>query len=518
MKSVQNQEQRIWISQDIYIPVDSNGHCLGKYYEGAMGVIVEIIHLNGGSHALKIPWLMSDTPKENAYISELLTEERTCVMNIFSDGDNTSGLMQADVFGISVLQKSIQTRDARPEARAFHDSIVAVQFQRGKAPRFCAIHPDLDGRKKIKIFPQTIKDCPLEDKDVFLEAYHKAKSNETDWENSVAINLDSKNDSPDVYCLNSSFDSRNYENIWYIGVPATIYVWGSSTLHEAITEGKLADWNLGDQLVLLERITNGVHSLHRRGYLHTDIRPANIMSRGDCRISNNYFLIDYAGYNVGLSSTKEKRDLQGKTSEPVFLGPSIGGERNSPFYAPERKKGIEKEGADTAIVLDRKDHYLVLFGWRSILLKDEVPVIKDEILDQLNQFEFNEKTSNTHKTGGDNQQIKEDDLLLPGDRLQIRDYIFDIEAVGTLNDSLKGEDVYKCSKKYGRIFHGKIVINCDKPLEQKWMAIPRIIELRQWAVGTDCYGIGALFLYCLYRMPGDSAVTSKVVAEIAFQR
>ncbi len=518
MERFQNQIFKLWINHEFYIPVDSEGHCMGKYYEGAMGLIIEIIRFDGGSHALKIPWLMADTLRENAYVSELLSEERSSVMQIFSDGQNTASLMQAEVFGATVLQKRIQTRDARPEAREFHDAIVAVKFNKGKSPQFCAIHAKKKNQKKTKIFPSTITDCPFTDEETFDHAYQEAKSNDTDWEKTVVVHNGKDKSIPGVYRLCESLEPNENENIWYIGVPAVVYVWGTLTMHEAITGGYMAEWHLADHLVLMERVINSVRCLHRRGFLHSDIRPANLMAKGDCKDPENYFLIDYAGYNIGLLNDNRPIEAHAESNNPIFLGPAIGGERNSPFYAPERKKGIEKEGADIVVILDRKDHYLILFGWRSYLLNNSACKIDEEILAELKMFQFEDNLSQLDIYGNTETKLKEDDLLLPGDRLQIREYVFNIESIGTLKGKLEGEQVYKCSKRFWRVYHGRIVVKNDEPFEQQWMAIPRIIELRQWAVGTDCFGIGALFIYSLFRMHGDAAVESKVSEEIAFQR
>ena len=48
--------------------------------------------------------------------------------------------------------------------------------------------------------------------------------------------------------------------------------------------------------------------------------------------------------------------------------------------------------------------------------------------------------------------------------------------------------------------------------------IPRIIELRQWSVATDLYGIGALFLYTLFNGKDAKNLDRKKTAESDFHR
>ncbi len=518
MNRVTNQEQQLWISQDFYIPVDEQGHCLGKYYEGAMGIVVEIRRNTGGSYALKIPWLMGDTVKENAYVAELLTEERNSVLSVFSDCNNTSGLMHAEVFGSAIIQKPIQTMAAPPEAQAFHNASIAIQFRKGKSPRFCAIHPEKEIMDRLKVFPDTIEDCPFNKKDVFEKACRQSKAKQTDWSNIVGVNLNKDRSPSGIITLKDSLKHQLDESTWYLGVPAVIYVWGSSTLHEAISEGNLADWHLEQHLSMLERIVSGVASLHKRGFLHTDIRPANIMSRGECKNPENYYLIDYAGYNVGLATNDQTTTNRFKKADSKFLGPSIGGERQSPFYAPEREKGIEKEGADIAVILDKQDHYLIMFGWRNRLLENNGSTIKEEYLNELEKYLFDDGQSWGNRMKHLSRDNNENDILLPGDRLQIREFIFRIESIGLLQGQLKGVEVYRCSKNYYKIYHNRIVAGVKEPFSKQWIAIPRVIELRQWAAGTDIYGIGALFLYTMFRTKGDGANEMKIIQDLTFQR
>jgi serine/threonine protein kinase len=518
MNRTSEQELKLWISQDFYIPVDHQGYSVGKYYEGAMGIVVEIKRSTGGSYALKIPWLMGDTVKENAYVAELLIEERNSVLSVFSDCSNTSGLMHAEVFGSAIVQKPIQTVAAPPEAQRFHNAAIAIQFRKGRAPRFCAVFAACDKKEKLRVFPPKIEDCPFSDKKVFDRACSKAKAGDTDWSNLVGVNLSRDQSLAGVVTLKDSLHQQTDENAWYLGVPAVIYVWGSTTLHEVISEGKLANWHLEKHLTMVERIVKGVDSLHKRGFLHTDIRPANIMSRGECDDPHNYYLIDYAGYNVGLTPHEPSHSSKPKPAGAGCLGPSIGGERQSPFYAPERGKGVEKEGADTAIVLDKEDHYLVLFGWRNKLLEADGKSIKEQFIAELERCGFEDSPARGAQQGFGKQQNNENDILLPGDRLQIREFIFKIEAVGSLKGLLQGAEVYRCSKHYYKIYHNRIVSTAEEPFSKHWIAIPRIIELRQWAAGTDIYGIGALLLYTLFRKQGDAITELKIIQDLTFQR
>lgn len=54
--------------------------------------------------------------------------------------------------------------------------------------------------------------------------------------------------------------------------------------------------------------------------------------------------------------------------------------------------------------------------------------------------------------------------------------------------------------------------------DEQWISIPRIIELRQWSVATDLYGIGALFLYTLFHGKDAKNMDRKKTAESDFYR
>ena len=104
-----------------------------------------------------------------------------------------------------------------------------------------------------------------------------------------------------------------------------------------------------------------------------------------------------------------------------------GRERNSPFYAPERRTGIEKESADTAVILkDENGDYRLLLGWRTDVVNDGL--IVNEVKEKMIQHHFSILDSEENKESSNSTDT---DLLLPGDRIQIREYIFSYASYKT---------------------------------------------------------------------------------------
>jgi hypothetical protein len=83
-----------------------------------------------------------------------------------------------------------------------------------------------------------------------------------------------------------------------------------------------------------------------------------------------------------------------------------------------------------------------------------------------------------------------------GDRIQIREYIFDVVKAA----EIKSKQVLRCQEVIWKIYHGRIVVkNTDHFEAIHWFPIPRTIELLQWSAATDLYGLGAIALYSVYR-------------------
>lgn len=105
----------------------------------------------------------------------------------------------------------------------------------------------------------------------------------------------------------------------------------------------------------------------------------------------------------------------------------------------------------------------MLLGWRTDLIRDG-SIIK-EVKEKMFQHEF-PGASREEILESDAQNATTDtDLLLPGDRIQVREYIFEIKEVDTTST---GEQILLCSGKHWKIYHGRIVIVDDESFFGKW--------------------------------------------------
>lgn len=491
----------IYLDENSYIKVDGDGYCNSKCYEGALGFIVELFFRHEGNKskigrsALKIPRLLADTAKENAYIAEVISVEKDTVSDVFTDDNAKEGLLEGIFAYHDILKKRIHTADSDSEdAKMFDNCIIAVQFKKGMKPRFCAVSVD-DVEGVHRVYPDGV-DCPAKDKNIFDAIVKESSKDAAPFKYSVVVKEFLKKGSigdTDCYEVKKTEDylKEDYSGeVWYFCVDSVVYHWGTKTLQESISNNLFTQWSFIDHIVLAKRSLLGLNSLHSRGYLHTDLRPANIMCIGDEKSPESYRLIDYAGYNI-VTSPGQITDGPLNDGYTYSVGPTVGSERASVFYAPERRHGVEKEDADIALVINHDDSYLIHFGWRSKLVGND-NIINEKLTQVLSEIDFN-----------DEYHVDDEySAVLPGDRLQFREYVFDIQNISEFELALNKETyvgtVYRCSKHFWKIFHGKIVVYSEEEFPQDWISIPRYIELRQWSVATDIFGVGSIFLYTIF--------------------
>lgn len=504
---------KLYIDEKWYIPIDKEGYCNGPCYEGALGIVLQIKNDRGGVYAIKIPRLLADTLKENAYICELLNEEERNVTEIFTTKDDVSrdGLLRGSLLNEKIIQTPVESKNSEnKEARKQHGQIITVQFHKGKPPRFCGLKLNEKDSKAIDLYPVgvTINELPLKDGADFEKLERNAKKNESPWKRTVVLYEPNENNRQINYLDISEFlmEDTTYENLWYVGMPSIVYEWGNGTLSEIIVNQKMPDWELPEYLNLTNTLLQGLNALHHRKIIHTDMRPANIMYMGIHDNPKHYKLIDYGSFNKHDDGVEDGNKVK-REKENQILGPTMSRERVSPFYAPERKNTIERENADTAVFINdtkNKDAVRILLGWRSDILEDDA--VREGYVEEINEYIFP-----SMKEEEDREEYDQA-LLIPGDKIQIREYIFQIQDIGATEN---GDRVLLCSKKYWKIFHGKIItISDEEIINHSWMSIPRTIELRQWSYATDIYGIGAMFFYTLFW--GGTTGEEKKTAEIEF--
>jgi serine/threonine protein kinase len=511
---------RLWINQEWYIQVDNDGHCVGPCAEGALGSVVQILSDKNERHALKLPRLMGETHRENAYISDLM-EKEVSAAHILMAG-NSEGLLRAERWGPGgPLRGEINTAECRDEAaRALDGSIVLVSFKVGKNPQFCLVKKNNAG---VQHFPPAV-DCPVTDDKTFTElkrlgetgftvfidlggrceAQHYQFTDQENKEEDQESNKEENNLLPLMFNKDQALNIKPTGRTWYTCIPSVAYSWAPGTLQEAISlnsrdvggfaayNGRLASdgpisvneyqlMRVSQHFSLMKRLCKGLSRLHSKEMLHADLRPANIAYLDDPTDPGNYVLADYGSF-AETGARPSGRNPAGGT----VLGPVVGTERVSPFYAPERRAGREREAADMAIVLNPGDGDTldIVLGWRSNLLDQETSTIPVPLDDIIRRFD---------ETGDDPQS---DSLLKQGDRIQIRDYIFDVIKAADIDD----KQVLRCNRKCWKIYHGRIVIANDQDFRSlEYFPIPRTVELLQWSAATDLYSLGALSLYSVYR-------------------
>jgi hypothetical protein len=408
-------EIKLWVDEKWYIPIDNKGRCIGPCAEGALGFIVQLNCLDNPGHvlALKMPRLMGETYRENAYINDLMEKELKAVYDINLGYGQPDGLMTSGYFGRGgPLKGMISTRNGNHEARAINDSIIMLCFEKGQNPRFCAVRADGD---KVFYYPESIKDCPVTTVEQFKKVEKSAQCDDLSWVTPVfveSLEEDKQQTNEKIRIFNKSYALLQSPTgtTWYTCVPSVAYSWAPGTLQESISLGKREKWNVTDHFILMHRLSSGLNILHSQNMLHGDIRPANIACQRDPGDPKNYSLADYGSFHEAGVHAVEKHPEGG-----AVLGPVIGTERSSAFYSPERRAGLERESADTAAVISPPNSttLLLVLGWRSNLIDPNTSKIRKRIIEEA---EVELKKSEDQTT----------DSLVEGDRIQIRDYIFEV--------------------------------------------------------------------------------------------
>jgi hypothetical protein len=503
---------KLWIRNAWYIPVDSSGRCVGPCAEGALGFIVQLLsdRKKDYSLALKMPRLMGETHRENAYISDLMEKELRSVEDIMLTEGMREGLLPTE----SLLETGgpmrgqIKTDNGPEAARRWGDSIVLICFEKGLNPRFCLVKKDESGTG-LERFPPDTRDFPLNNPKLFEVLLSCSFKEGYPWSLTVFIELGEEQVSEQtptkpatrIFNEEQALKVNPTGKTWYTSLPSVAYWWAPGTLQEAISLYKRGEsWDIAQHLSLAVTLCKGLYSLHSRGKLHADLRPANIAYLGDPSRPSNYYLSDYGSFAESGARASE-RNPQGGT----VLGPIVGTERASSFYAPERRAGREREAADTAVVIKPSggDTLYVVLGWRSDLIDSKTSNISLNIQALLEKFAKSEEKSSI------------DDALVVGDRIQIREYIFDVMKAAEVD----GKQVLRCKEGIWKIYHGRIVVKNTDPFNAvHWFPIPRTIELLQWSAATDLYGLGAMVLYSVYRNASPSLSDDSGKIEQDFRR
>jgi serine/threonine protein kinase len=500
------------MTSEWFLEVDDDGYFSGTSYEGVLGCVLPLRLKGGGKLAIKIPRLLADTIRENAFINKVAEDELAVVFRIHTrggmgdrrnPGGGGAGLVQ--VF-------NILNRDPLRYPRAFGGGAVGevltqdrhaimFSFEKGKNPRICSVLFE-DG--KLSVHPPGAKGAIGEF--ITPEAWEKLASPVADDRPSFGIttfcskeqvgHLTTENTGGLVSAgiLADTMDSVRALQAWYAGVPGIVYEWAEGTLQQAISQDKIRGWKLSQHYQMFANVSTGLRSLHSWGVIHGDIRPANIMCVGPADSPLSYKLGDYGGF----AADGGHGEAPGSEGGNTMVGAGVGRSRVSPFYSPERRTGVERESADVAIVLnipESKDYFIRL-GWRTQLIDRETDKPKPEIIAQMRKDR--ERLLSPKPSEGTPAKR---DLLRGGDRLRTRDYLFQIIRADRVEQSDgRGDVICLCEKRFARVIHDRLAVyNKEADLvDETVISLPLYIEFRQWSAATDLYGFGAVCLYSLF--------------------
>lgn len=499
--------EKIWVSEEWFISVDDKGYVIGPCFEGMLGCVLQLKHGKGDAvAAMKIPRLLADTIEENAYICKLTEDEEDAVRKINTVGGRIAGLVSSQFFQTNPLIKRRSTQNSfYPEAQKQHDHVIFISFEQDKKPRFCSV--DFK-ENKFSVFPQGCKEdfqknVSADDWQSFIQ--QTQKDHQPDFSRTMFRWHDPKEREPRGELIKSLM-TQHTESIWYAALPSIIFEWAQGNLQETITKGETIDWTLDRHFTLFEQVLNGVRFLHTHHMIHGDIRPANVMCIGS-QLPENFRLGDYGSYGREWQAIAGKESPGGLT----LVGPAIGRQRETPFYSPERRAGNEFESANVAVIKKveannptQDYNYLLLLGWRSELITDrgEVNGIVNDLMDSWLQG----------AEGFSPAQLQK------GDRLRVRNYLFEIVQAGITENDLK---IYRCSGRYAEILHDRLIVYKEGDEINDWTIIDlsNYVEFHQWSAATDLYSVGALSLYCVFscglqRQPGGNRSLDRLFVEM----
>lgn len=476
---------KLFITNDWFINVDKNGYCADQWAEGALGFIIELKNDTGKSLALKVPRLLADTDAENAHTNKLMETE---VANVF-DLEPLDPLMRAELANQMLLRHELTIK--REDAQDTMPAALFMSVERDKPPRFCLVTCSADA---VSTTPQIAELESLLSKGNFGVLRDESKQ----WTRTVFISktktaVDDQSAPPKVPRaephgatvgnLAHHLRSPDRPPRWYAGLPGLLYGWAHGTLQESISNGRLNGWALKHHVQMAERLLTALQYMHKKEFLHCDLRPANIMYIGDAKDPRRYYVTDYGSFG------REARQVPpGSRDNP--MGTALHRHRSSPFYSNERRSGSESEEADTAVfIADHKGDVpsvIVVLGWRSDLLNKTG--MKADIEREARQCLGQQRSG---------ASVADGSILMSGDTIRIREFVFDVrEAVR------RGKRyVLRCAIPFWIVAHDRFLVPSGSKATDlpPWIQIPKVVELHQWSAATDLSSVGAIALYTVFR-------------------
>lgn len=496
---------RIWITMDYFVTVDRRGYVLGTCFEGALGCVIPLCSADGTfSFALKIPRAMADTIRENAFICQIVELEAGMVRVANERAGVNSGLLPAELGLRDVLRGTRQFANGYGhEADAQHGGRIFVSFSKDRNPRFCCVC--IDDGAPVVFPPGAAEDLAFVNDTTWKAIADACRSELGGFRSPYFFELpealaEAVDASVQHGRLVTTIQSELRQNVWYTALPSILYRWATGTLQEAVSQQRHRDWRLEQHYSLIHRLLLGVHTLHARGLIHGDLRPANIMACGNAGTPEDYTVGDYGSFSAAKTNVGEVSEETVHT----MIGPGVGRHRMSVFYAPERRAGVERESADVAVILRGFDgdadggEYFVHLGWRSRVIDPRTHAVYPKVLETLRSDwqRMRERQPQTRSAG---------DQFFPGDRLRLREFIFTVLDAEEVDDPPTDADAWKrvnfrCDRRFAKVLHERIAIYNvgDEIPDVTVISVPNYVEIHQWSAATDLYGVGALALYTIF--------------------
>jgi serine/threonine protein kinase len=281
--------------------------------------------------------------------------------------------------------------------------------------------------------------------------------------------------------------SQRYENKeangWWFNLPIAAYPWMSADLQRLLTgyldEDRehsnsfkgLSGWHTDSWLSLVQDLAEGLMFLHQKRGIHGDIRPANIMT--NVYEDRDLLPDQFKWIDIGLAGD-EFTEFSDDEKTAIVPRP-LGEERKTPFYAPERNDILEFEDADKIRIKQDENGIRLSFLWRERTFDDAAYPLRI-------------------RSGSD--PIRELGKLRKGDRIQVREFLFDIEEIISETE-IRIQNIYEVG--FERLLiqkTGDALETVIRRLDRA--AISRYKIFRQWSQATDIYGFGVIFLYLFY--------------------
>lgn len=574
--------EKIFLDGEWFVPVDRQGFLLGDSFEGALGFVLRLYKEGDDPanpeyfRAMKLPRLVADTMRENAYVVEMHDAEVKTVMGL-QDGERArDGLLGLAPTGQNQLKDPVKRklRDTLKDLKRY--PVTLFRFEKNERVQISRVLVSVDvGSKKHEVTPTRSPLAGVELVGELVEIAYQTLRKEPDDPGVVVLSIPrrdevatadragalgawnqqaSENGEPTAQVLSSTLQDTESSMHWFAFLPSVTFRWADTTLQRSISNDERGVWQVDQHLGLIDRLLQGLQSLHGCEKLHGDIRPANVMCISDPKEPGSYVLGDYGSFCFD----RPRLGSKGGAGETI-AGPRLSSDRVSSFYAPERRGGTENEAADCACVMDLAevrpsasddwgafaDYFLIRLGWRKHLssngrIRDR---IEREMLACLGKdgngkprllLDNNKKEEDKDKKGvrGPGLRSESESGLRLGDRIRLRDHMFIVTEAGYL-----GRDrILLCEKPSWRVLHDSLVIPFRdtkagsasaskpelRPAEQvkqdpktpagkpkaetntlgagrSLINISAVTEFRSWSAATDLYGIGAVLLYSVFR-------------------